>query len=96
MSLYAADNIARAVKSFAKHKYASLKGLIYNSKGIEDEDFLVEKAATEMETRVILKLNRDKIVQSAEIKGMTVMEFAPDNEMAQSFYVLADIIVGAE
>lgn len=93
MSLYAADNIAQAVKSFAKHKYASLRGLIYNAKGIENEDETVEKAAEEMGTQVILKIDRDGIVQKAENAGMTVMEYAPDSSLAAKYRELAALIV---
>lgn len=75
MSLYAADNIAHAVKNFAKRKYAALGGLIFNAKGFAGERELVEKAAKEMETKILFEIPRDGIVQEAENAGMTVVEY---------------------
>lgn len=37
MSMYAASNIAGAVRQFSNRDYASLGGLILNAKNIEDE-----------------------------------------------------------
>ena len=89
MSLYAACNIAHAVKNFAKHKYASLGGLILNSKNIENEHELVSKAALEMETQVLFTVPRSDIVQKAENNGSTVVEFAPESDMAKIYKKLA-------
>lgn len=93
MSLYAADNIAHAVKNFAKHKYASLGGLILNAKNIENEQDIVKKAAEEMETKVIFTIPRDGIVQQAENSGKTVVEFAPESEQAKLYGMLAQKIM---
>ena len=93
MSLYAAANIAQAVKSFAKRGYASLKGLILNAKNIENEKELVRKAAEELETQIIYEMPRDPIVQKAEALGKTVVEAFPDTPMAQHYGQLAKIIM---
>ena len=95
MSLYAANNIAYAVKNFAKHKYAALGGLILNAKGIADERALVEKAAAEMETKVIFELPRSPMVQEAEAAGMTVAEYAPQSDMGIPFSELAERLTEA-
>jgi nitrogenase iron protein NifH len=89
MSLYAATNISHAVKSFGKRGYASLKGLIFNSKNIDGEEGLVEKAAEEIGTGILYRLPRDPQVQAAEALGKTVVEAFPDCEMAQRFRGLA-------
>ena len=89
MSLYAADNIAHAVKNFAKHKYASLGGLILNSKNIENEYELVKKAADEMQTEVLFTVPRSDIVQKAENSGSTVIEYMPESDMAKIYTELA-------
>ena len=89
MSLYAANNIAYAVKNFAKHKYAALGGLIVNAKGIENERELVYKAAQEMEAKVLFELPRSPMVQEAEAAGMTVAEYAPHSDMGRLFSGLA-------
>ncbi|MBO7699932.1 MAG: AAA family ATPase [Eubacteriaceae bacterium] len=89
MSLYAATNISHAVKSFGKRGYATLGGLIYNAKGIENEDELVRKAAEEIDTRVIMKIPRDPMIQKAEELGKTVVEAFPDCEVSKIFGALA-------
>jgi len=93
MSLYAAGNIAHAVKSFGKRGYASLKGLIYNGKNIENEDQLVETAAKEMETNVLYKIGRNPLVQKAEDQGKTVVYAYPDSEMASEYDLLSHILL---
>jgi len=94
MSLYAAANIASAVKSFGVRGYASLRGLIYNSKNIDGEDALVEKAAAEIGTEIICRLPRDPMIQAAEAVGATVVEAFPEGEMAGRFRALATMFAG--
>lgn len=93
MALYAAANISHAVKSFGKRGYASLKGLILNSKNIEGENQLVDKAAGEIETAVIYRLPRNPLVQQAEAEGKTVVEAFPDSDMALHYKELAKLIL---
>lgn len=94
MSLYAASNIAYAVKSFGKRGYASLRGLILNSKNIENEEELVGKTAEEINAEILYKLPRDKSVQEAEAMGKTVVEAFPQCSMAEHYRVLANILLG--
>jgi nitrogenase iron protein NifH len=94
MSLYAAHNIASAVKSFGKRGYASLKGLILNEKNIQDEKELVKKAAQEIETNVLFEMPRDPLVQQAEALGKTVVEAFPESEMAKKYEDLARLLLG--
>ena len=93
MSLYAASNIAQAVQSFSRLKYAALKGLIFNAQGVEDEEELVWKAAREMNTGVLKRIPRDSLVQRAENEGQTVLQFAPDSDQAHHYRALADIMM---
>lgn len=89
MSLYAASNIASAVKSFGKRGYASLKGLILNAKNIENEDELVNKAAQEIGTEIIYRIPRSPFVQQAEAEGKTVVEAYPSSDMVAHYTALA-------
>lgn len=66
MSLYAADNILRAVRYQVRPGYAKFKGLIINKKNIENEDQIVEKAAKEMDANIFYTIERDKKIQEAE------------------------------
>lgn len=90
MSLYAASNIAEAVRGFEGDGYARLRGLIQNSRNVADESELIDRAAAEMSLDVIFRLKRDPVVQECEAKGMTVVEGAPDSEMAAAYRRLSD------
>ncbi|GLB26274.1 nitrogenase subunit nifH [Lacrimispora xylanolytica] len=93
MSLYAASNIAHAVKSFGSRGYASLRGLILNSKNIELEEELVKKAASEIDAPILYRLPRDGAVQQAEAEGKTVIEALPDSDMAEHYRSLARLLL---
>ncbi len=96
MSLYAADNIAQSVRDYAKRGYAALKGLVYNAKNIENEDEIVDIAAKELETSVLIKIDRSSVVQNAENAGMTVVEYAPSSTQADQYRNLAGLLIGEQ
>ena len=96
MSLYAACNISNAIKNFGKLGYASLSGIILNSKGIENELELVKKAVDEIETDIVHIIPRDKAVQQSENDGKTVVKHLPDSDMANCYMDLADVILNKE
>ncbi len=89
MSLYAANNIASAIKSFGSRGYAKFEGMILNSRNIENELEIVQKAAAEMETQIIKVLPRSGEVQLAEDQKKTVVEALPDCAMANEYRELA-------
>lgn len=89
MAMFAATNIAHAIRNFGKRGYAKLAGFIQNSRNVENEDELVAKAAEENETQVVKIIPRDGAVQIAENDGMTVIEALPDSEMAEEYKDLA-------
>lgn len=89
MSLYAASNIASAIKNFGNRGYASFQGLILNSRKIEGELEIVKKAAQEMETDILKVLPRSGEVQLAEAQRKTVIEALPDSQMAAEYRALA-------
>ncbi len=95
MSLYAASNIACAVKSFGKRGYASLRGLIVNAKNIENELEQVKKAADELDTTVMYHIKRDPIIQEAENLGKTVVEAFPGSLMAKAYMELGTLLYDA-
>lgn len=95
MSLYAASNIAGAVNDMRNDGYARLGGLIQNSRGVKDEDSLVDRAAGEMGTNVILRIPRDPAVQRCEEKGTTVIAGEPDSAMADCYRNLARRLLDA-
>lgn len=95
MSMYAASNISSAVNQFKNRGYAKLKGLILNAKNVENEKELVNKLATEIESEVFHYIPRNKIVQTAENNGNTVIEQDNSCQMANVYLELAKKIVNS-
>ena len=95
MALYAASNISSAIKNFGSRGYAKLGGIILNSRNVENEEEIVNKAAEEIGTKVVKKLPRDGHVQLAESQGKTVVDAFPESEMAKHYLELAEIILEA-
>ena len=93
MALYAANNIAQAIKNFGRRGYARLKGIILNAKNIENEQELVAKAAAEIETEVVMYVPRSGDIQTAENHGGTVSEFVQASPMVKIYQELADKVL---
>ena len=93
MALYAANNIAQAIKNFGRRGYARLKGIILNAKNIENEQELVAKAAAEIETDVVMYVPRSGDIQTAENQGGTVCEFVQASPMVKIYQELADKVL---
>jgi len=89
MSLYAASNIATAVNDLKSDGYARFRGLVQNSRGIADEDMLIDRAAQDLGTEVVFRLPRSPTVQRCEGMGRTVVSGEPDSEMASMYRELA-------
>ncbi len=93
MSLYAADNIAQAIRNFGNRGYAKLSGLILNAKNIENEQQIVDKAVNEIGTTVIQYVPRSSDIQAAEAKGGTVFEKLENSDMKDVYRSLAEKII---
>lgn len=93
MALYAASNIAQAIKNFGRRGYARLQGIILNAKNIENEQELVAKAAEEIGTRIVQYVPRSPDIQKAENLGGTVSEFVTDSNMVKVYNELAEQII---
>ena len=93
MSLYAASNIASAVKNFGKRGYAHYAGVILNSRNVPDEENTVRKALKEIGGDIIYTRPRDSAVQEAENQGKTVVEALPESHMAECYRNLAKQIL---
>ncbi len=89
MSLYAAHNIAMAVDGFKADGYARFGGLIQNSRNVDGEDGLVDKAAEEIGTDVVYRLPRSPDVQRCEDLGTTVVSGMPESPQAEEYRKLA-------
>ena len=93
MALYAASNIAQAIKNFGARGYAKYAGVILNSRNVENEVEIVNDALREIAGNIIQVIPRDRLVQQAENMGKTVVEAFPDSEMAKCYIELARKIV---
>lgn len=94
MSLYAANNIASAVRTFEDRGYASLKGIILNRRNVEDEFDIVSEFADKIGVPLIADIPRSNEIQKCEQKCQTVLQGAPDSDIAKRFRMLAKDILG--
>ena len=89
MALYAANNIAQAIRGFGKRGYARLCGIILNARNIEGEQEIVRRAAAEIGTDVVAYIPRSGDIQRAEAGGGTVFECLEDSPMRAVYEDLA-------
>jgi len=91
MSLYAANNICKAIKRLAlriKSK-CRLAGVICNAKGQPKEEDLVAEFAKRVNSELIEFIPRDRVVQLAELNRKTVIEYEPASAQAACYRSLA-------
>jgi len=93
MAMYAANNIARGVLKYAHSGGVRLGGLICNSRNVDREVELIEALASKLNTQMIHFVPRDNIVQHAELRRMTVNEYAPTSKQAEEYRTLAQKII---
>lgn len=93
MAIYAAANLAMAVKNFSDRNYARLSGVILNKRGIENEEQKVADFAQEVGSVIAGSLSFSPVVQQAEQLQKTVVEAFPDSEMADEYRKLADSVL---
>lgn len=93
MALYAANNIAKGIARYAQSGGVRLGGIICNSRNVDNEKPLLEAFAKELNTKLVYFIPRNNIVQHAEIRKQTVIEFKPDSSQAEEYRLLADAII---
>ena len=89
MAMYAANNIAKGILKYASSGGVRLGGLICNERQTDKELELAESLAARLSTKLIHFVPRDNIVQHAELRRMTVIEYAPDSKQAEHYRTLA-------
>jgi nitrogenase iron protein NifH len=92
MAMYAANNIAKGILKYAHSGGVRLGGLICNSRNVDNEDALIEELARRLNTQMIHFIPRDNVVQHAELRRMTVIEYDPAAKQAQEYRDLAEKI----
>ena len=93
MAMYAANNIAKGIVKYANSGSVRLAGLICNSRNTDREDELIMELARQLGTTMIHFVPRDNVVQRAEIRRMTVIEYDPTAQQAQEYRDLAKKII---
>ena len=89
MAMYAANNIAKGIVKYANSGSVRLAGLICNSRETAREDELISALAAKLGTTMIHFVPRDNVVQRAEIRRMTVIEYEPGAKQAEEYRQLA-------
>jgi nitrogenase iron protein NifH len=89
MAMYAANNIAKGILKYATSGKVRLAGLICNSRNTDREAELIEALAKRLGTQMIHFVPRDNEVQRAELRRMTVIEYAPEHKQADEYRTLA-------
>ncbi|WP_455222629.1 nitrogenase iron protein [Kaarinaea lacus] len=90
MAMYAANNISKGIVKYANSGGVRLAGLICNSRNTDREDELIEALASKLGTTMIHFIPRDNVVQRAEIRRMTVIEYDPTAAQADEYRALAN------
>ncbi|WP_196602979.1 nitrogenase iron protein [Pectinatus frisingensis] len=89
MSLYAANNISKGIQRYAVKGGVRLGGIICNSRNVDRESELLRAFAEELGTQLIHFIPRDNVVQHAEIRRKTVIEYKSDAKQADEYRELA-------
>jgi nitrogenase iron protein NifH len=92
MALYAANNIAKGILKYAHSGGVRLGGLVCNERQTDKELELAEALAAKLSSKLIHFVPRDNIVQHAELRRQTVIEYAPDSKQADEYRQLASKI----
>ena len=96
MALYAAGNIARAVKNFEDRSYARVYGVILNRRNVEQEREKVEAFARQAGLPVVGEIPRSDEIIRCEDMGRTVIEGAPDAPVSHQFFQMARMLWESE
>ena len=94
MAMYAANNISKGILKYANSGGVRLGGLICNERQTDKELELAEALAKKLGTKLIHFVPRDNVVQHAELRRMTVLEYLPESKQAEEYRQLAHKIHG--
>jgi nitrogenase iron protein NifH len=96
MAMYAANNISKGILKYANSGGVRLGGLICNERQTDREDELITELASKLNTQMIHFVPRDNVVQHAELRRMTVVEYDPKCNQANEYRNLAKKIIDNE
>ena len=93
MAMYAANNISKGILKYANTGGVRLAGLICNARMTDREYDLAKHLAEQIGTQMIHFVPRSNHVQRAELRRMTVVEFAEKSDQAFEYRELARKII---
>ena len=93
MALYAANNIATAVKNFEDRGYATVRGVIFNRRNIPDEEAKVKEFADRIGVPIVADIPRSDEINRFEDLGKTVVEGDPEHPVSRKFISLAEMLL---
>lgn len=95
MSVYAANNICSAIKTFTDSRQSKVRigGIIDNMRGVENEQALVEEFCRRIGVPCMGHIPRSQTVQEAEGQKGTVIEKKNDSAQASHYRELAKNIL---
>ncbi|MFH2005699.1 MAG: AAA family ATPase [bacterium] len=91
MSLYAANNVARAVVTYASNGIVCA-GILLNLRDESEDLGPVTRFAELLGTPVLGVIRRDPLIREAEYRRTTVVEHAPDAPISATFRELAEAL----
>ena len=89
MAMYAANNISKGILKYANSGGVRLGGLICNERKTDKEYELAEALAKKLGTQLIHFVPRNNVVQHAELRRMTCIEYDPNCSQSQEYRALA-------
>ena len=96
MALYAANNIASAVRNFEDRSYARVYGIVLNRRNVENEKRKVADFAEKNNIPIVGEIPRSDEIIRWEDEGKTVIEGDPDAAVSRRFFELAEKLLKSE
>lgn len=93
MSIYAAANIATAVRNFNGRGYASLGGFVLNRRNVKRENEKVTELTEDFQSEIVGTIPFSELVQEADEQRKSLMELYPESEEAVCYQELARYMV---
>lgn len=93
MSIHAAMNLGLAVDNFKRRGHNGLNGIIANKRNVHGEDEKLATLSEDLECPVVGVINYSDTVQEASENNMTVLEYAPQDEIIKEYEALAMALI---
>ena len=94
MSIYAANNIAKAIRRLSRQGQTGLAGVICNSSGDEQfEKGVLSHFAETLGSKLVHFIPRSPVIQACEVESKTVLEHSPQSPEAEAFRELAQQVI---